>query len=310
MAKRPSKAEEFFFLQIGSFVAVIVYFVILSSSATAPAGVYRALPSALAVMCGYSLLAYSRGFLKHFDYGLLSLFGLGTVCVYAGSEAALAFFADYSPVALFITLGLVASLPLVLGREPFTVFFAKHGTPTWQQATAEFGAITRIMSGYFAVLFFCAAAIVSVDPHDLWYSVVYPNLLIFVAGIPSQFWFPPLYLKMFPIAAPETVEAAIMGMPLSFDSKAAGALEATLEFHVSGQGEGDYHLRIAGGKCESFEGRPEKADLTITTPGEVWLRIARGELAGDKALQQRLYSATGDFSLLLRLDQWFPRRAS
>jgi len=49
-------------------------------------------------------------------------------------------------------------------------------------------------------------------------------------------------------------------------------------------------------------------DLTIDTPSSVWLRIARGELDGARALLDGQYSIEGDGAILTHLGEWFPGR--
>ena len=111
------------------------------------------------------------------------------------------------------------------------------------------------------------------------------------------------------------------GMPLAFDPEAAGdpsagspprvlavagqALDATIQFDVSGPESGVYHLRIAGGECTFHEGAAASPSLTISTPSDVWLKISRGELSGQEALMQGLYNAKGNISLLLKMDSLF-----
>jgi putative sterol carrier protein len=299
---------EAFFVHVGSFVAVMVYFVILGFSSDPEAGVRTALPVALAVMSGYALAAYRVRLLKYFDIGLWSMFALGTATVLGGSEFARALFANYSVAILFSTLGLVAVVPLLLGIEPFTTFFARRGTPAWQQKTRDFVIINRIITVWFAVLFGGAAALAAWAPHDVWFSFVYPNLLVFVAGLPSQLWLPPLYLRLVGPHPPEAVDAAILGMPLTFDAKAAADAEATIQFRVGGHDGGDFWLRVADGKCQSSEGVAASPDLTIDAPSSVWLRIARGELDGARALLDQQYSIEGDGAILMRLGEWFPSR--
>ena len=209
---------------------------------------------------------------------------------------------------LFCTLGLVALVPVLLGIEPFTIFFARRGTPAWQQKTRDFVIINRIITAWFAALFGAAAILAASAPHDFWFAFVYPNLLIFVAGLPSQLWFPPLYLRLFGPHPPETAEAAILGMPLIFDAGAARGAEATIQFRARGEGGGDFWVRVAGSACESAEGVAASADLTIDTPSSVWLRIARGELDGAQALLDGQYSIEGDGALLMRFGEWFPSR--
>lgn len=95
------------------------------------------------------------------------------------------------------------------------------------------------------------------------------------------------------------------GMPLVFDPKAAGDLDGTIQFDVSGPEPGVYHLRIAGGECAFYVGPTAAPTLTISTPSDVWLKISQGELAGQEAMMQGLYNATGDISLLLKMDSLF-----
>ena len=297
-----------FFVHVGSFVAVIVYFVVLGRASDPEAGVYTALPVALVVMSGYMLAAHRVGLIKYFDIGLWSMFAVGTVTVLGGWDFARALFANYSVAILFCTLGLVALVPLLLGIEPFTVFFARRGTPAWQQKTRDFVIINRIISIWFAILFGVAAILAASAPHDIWFSIVYPNLLVFVAGLPSQVWLPPLYLRLVGPHPPETAEAAILGMPLIFDSSATRGAEATIQFRLGGDDGGDFWVRVAGGECESSEGVAASPDLTIDTPSSVWLRIARGELDGARALIDGQYAIEGDGEILMRFGEWFPSR--
>ncbi|MCP5058615.1 MAG: hypothetical protein GY937_18090 [bacterium] len=261
---------EAFFVHVGSFVAVIVYFVTLGQASDPEAGVGVALPLALAVMTGYMLLARRVRLLKQFDFGLWMMFALGTASVLGGSESARSLFANYSPAILFCTLAAVALVPVMLGREPFTVFFARRGTPAWQQKTRDFVIINRIIACWFGLLFLTAAALVAWAPHDFRFSILYPNLLIFVVGLPTQLWFPPLYLRIFGPHPPESVETAILGMPLTFDAKAASDARATIQFHVSGEETGDYWLRVGDGTCESSEGEAPASDLVIHTPSPLY----------------------------------------
>ena len=79
------------------------------------------------------------------------------------------------------------------------------------------------------------------------------------------------------------------GMTLSFDAVAAGDIDATLQFNVTGAEPGTYHLHIAESDCTFHLGAAEDPTLTITTPSDVWLKISRGELDAQDALMQGLY---------------------
>jgi len=95
------------------------------------------------------------------------------------------------------------------------------------------------------------------------------------------------------------------GMPLTFKPKAAAGLNATIQFDVSGDEPGVYHLSIANGECHFHKGAVDAPTLTIATPSDVWLKVSHGELSGQDALMQGLYQASGDLSLMLKMDALF-----
>jgi putative sterol carrier protein len=96
-----------------------------------------------------------------------------------------------------------------------------------------------------------------------------------------------------------------MGMPFVFNPGAAGDARAVIQFRVSGDEPGDYWLRVQGGQCESFEGMASAADLTVHTPGDVWVNIAHGRLDGAAALMEARYRVEGDTTVLAKLSDWF-----
>lgn len=102
-----------------------------------------------------------------------------------------------------------------------------------------------------------------------------------------------------------TLRQMLEGMTLTFDAAAAGDMEATIQFNVTGDEPGIYHLRIAGGDCIFHLGATGAPTLTITTPPDVWFKVSRGELDAQNALMQGLYQVQGDFSLLMRMGTLF-----
>jgi putative sterol carrier protein len=102
-----------------------------------------------------------------------------------------------------------------------------------------------------------------------------------------------------------TLRQTLEGMPLTFNIQAADGLEAIIQFDVSGSEPGIYHLEIANGRCTFHEGVAASPTMTILTPSEVWLKISRGEMTGYDALMQELYTATGEITLLMKMDGLF-----
>lgn len=102
-----------------------------------------------------------------------------------------------------------------------------------------------------------------------------------------------------------TLRQMLEGMTLTFDTAAAGDMEATIQFNVTGEEPGIYHLRIAGRDCMFHLGAVQAPTLTIITPSDIWLKISRGELDAQNALMQGLYQVQGDFGLLTQMGALF-----
>jgi putative sterol carrier protein len=77
---------------------------------------------------------------------------------------------------------------------------------------------------------------------------------------------------------------------------------------MSGEKGGKWVLSIAGGSCGVRKGEAVSPTVTIESPGEVWVKIARGEIDRPKALMEGLYRVKGDLNLLSRIPQVFGAR--
>lgn len=104
-----------------------------------------------------------------------------------------------------------------------------------------------------------------------------------------------------------TFKDLMAGMPASFQSGTAGAMQAVYQFDVAGAEPGQYYLQISKGQCEAYEGRHPSPSITIHTPSEVWLAISRGEMSGQDAMMSGKYLVEGDFSLLMEMGRLFNR---
>lgn len=111
-----------------------------------------------------------------------------------------------------------------------------------------------------------------------------------------------------PDLRPRTIRHAIEGMIFSLDAEQAGDLAAIIQFKVTGENPVDYHLTISDGKCSFAEGAAEQPSLTIETPADVWLKIARKEMNGATALMTGKYKARGQLGLLMKMDTLFSRQ--
>jgi len=111
--------------------------------------------------------------------------------------------------------------------------------------------------------------------------------------------------RPFEEAIKEDIRILLGGMAVSFKREAAGDLEATIQFDVTGKQPGRWYYQIKDGYCAFKEGKLDHPTLTIHTPSEVWLAISKGELDGAKAFMEKKYTAKGDLNLLMRFQSLF-----
>lgn len=104
---------------------------------------------------------------------------------------------------------------------------------------------------------------------------------------------------------PMTVKGILEAMPQYANLDAIQSVNKTVQFNVTGEESGSYYLRVQNGTVTTHEGTAEDADVTIETPSDVWVQIAKGDLNGAVAFMTGKFRATGDISLLMSMQNWF-----
>lgn len=77
--------------------------------------------------------------------------------------------------------------------------------------------------------------------------------------------------------------------------------QASLLFHLTGEGGGDFALELAGGVVAGRAGIPEAPDLVVTVSVDTWRALNRGEISAPEAVLKRKLHVKGDFLLALKL---------
>jgi putative sterol carrier protein len=80
-----------------------------------------------------------------------------------------------------------------------------------------------------------------------------------------------------------------------------GSTDATVVFQLSGEGGGDYCLRICNGAVSGEAGSVEEPDLRVRVDVETWRRLNAGQITAPEALLRRRVKLEGDFVLGLKL---------
>lgn len=91
-----------------------------------------------------------------------------------------------------------------------------------------------------------------------------------------------------------------------FNPAAAGSMNKTLQWNITGDEAGKYALKIANGTCELIKGGVEKPDMTLTVADKDWLAIADGKLDAMNAFATGKLKLAGDMMLAMKVQQLFP----
>jgi len=110
------------------------------------------------------------------------------------------------------------------------------------------------------------------------------------------------------VPRPDSIETFMFVMPMGFNPAAAGDTRATIQFTFSGEAEGSCHFKIEDGKIQAALGAAERPDLTIDAPFSVWMDIMTRKADGQQMFMEQKYKVSGDFSLLLRMNQLFGKK--
>jgi putative sterol carrier protein len=103
-----------------------------------------------------------------------------------------------------------------------------------------------------------------------------------------------------------TIAEAFDTMVTIFNPAAAGSMNKTLQWNITGEEAGMYALKIANGTCELIKGGVEKPDMTLTVADKDWLGIATGQINAMTAFTSGKLKIAGDMMLAMKLQQLFP----
>jgi putative sterol carrier protein len=266
------------------------------------------------VLAGTQVILSSKwlGQSTYLEKAFLGFLGAAALWVFLTPPSLSALFVEHSTTLLYLTLLSVTLLPQVFGYDPFTYAIAKQWTPEAVWKTLQFRTINLHIAYFWSALFFLASLSCGLGQGKPFYSSLLPLVLVLGVGLPFSKIYPGYYLKKefaSPSAGssftPQTAKELISGMPRGFDPIGGKEVTADIQFEISGEGGGNMVLSIAGGRCTFREGVASSPLLTIRSPGEIWLKIARGEINRAKALMDGLYQVEGDMGLLLKMGELF-----
>lgn len=104
---------------------------------------------------------------------------------------------------------------------------------------------------------------------------------------------------------PDSIDTFLTLMLMGFNPEGAGDTRAVLQFDLSGEVEGSCYLNIENGSIQAFEGPADHPSLTVQSPFPIWMDIVTGRADGQEMFMQQKYKVLGDFSLLLKMKDFF-----
>jgi putative sterol carrier protein len=108
--------------------------------------------------------------------------------------------------------------------------------------------------------------------------------------------------------AVKTARQLIEEMPETFRGERAGRANVVVQFQISGEEGGDWYVSIKDKTCTVTEGLAESPDATVRVDADDYVALSTGKLGSMKAFTTGKVKASGDISLLQRMDRWFVRR--
>jgi putative sterol carrier protein len=93
----------------------------------------------------------------------------------------------------------------------------------------------------------------------------------------------------------------------NFPPEKAAGLDADVQVNLTGEGGGNWVIKIADGKVTGTEGKAASPRLTVTTSLADITAIAEGKLDGMAAFMQGKVKLDGDVGLAMRMVSMFQR---
>ena len=94
-------------------------------------------------------------------------------------------------------------------------------------------------------------------------------------------------------------------LPGRFDPAAAVGVAAIIQFELSGDGGGTWHVAVADGACEVEFGAHDDPTLVVVASADTWMKVVAGSLDPQLAFLTGRLKVRGDMGLAMRLRALF-----
>jgi putative sterol carrier protein len=94
-------------------------------------------------------------------------------------------------------------------------------------------------------------------------------------------------------------------MPGALDAEKAAGFSGTIQFDLSGEGGGQWHVTVANGQVESAKGQAEAPDATIRMDANDYADMVGGRLNPMTAFIQQKVKVEGDLNKVMKFQTLF-----
>ena len=98
-------------------------------------------------------------------------------------------------------------------------------------------------------------------------------------------------------------------MPVNFNADAAKGMNSVIQFNLSGDGGGNYHVVVKDGACSVAEGSHASPNMTMTMAAQDYVDMISGKLNGQMAFMSGKLKIAGDMGLAMKMQSLFKRPA-
>jgi putative sterol carrier protein len=99
----------------------------------------------------------------------------------------------------------------------------------------------------------------------------------------------------------DTVEQFFSELSSKVNPTKVAGMNAVFQFNITGDGGGEWNVKIAEGKAEVNKGAAEAPNITLTSTDENWINIVNGKTSGQTAFLTGKLKIQGDMSLAMKL---------
>ena len=93
---------------------------------------------------------------------------------------------------------------------------------------------------------------------------------------------------------PVSIKSMIAILKMGFNREKATGKEGVMQFNLTGETGGSFHLVIMGGTIKACEGVAARSDIEVDAPFDTWADIMCGKLDGAQAMVDGKYKLKGD----------------